>query len=78
MDIRILGIGCARCNELEKRVRDTLAEMNIAANVEHVKDLKLFASMGVLMTPGLVINGKVVCQGRVPSKEELKKMLAGK
>jgi len=73
--VQIIGIGCARCNELEKRVRDTLAEMNVAAEVEHVKDLKLFASMGILMTPGLVVDGKVVTQGRIPSRDELKKLL---
>ncbi|MEO0086134.1 MAG: thioredoxin family protein [candidate division WOR-3 bacterium] len=75
MKVQVLGIGCARCQELEKRVRDTLAEMNIAADIEHVKDLKLFASMGVFMTPGLVIDGEVVSQGKVPSRDELKKLL---
>jgi small redox-active disulfide protein 2 len=78
MEIKILGIGCARCQELERRVRDTLAEMNIAADIEHVKGLKLFASTGVFMTPGLVIDGKVVSQGKVPSKDELKKLLASR
>jgi small redox-active disulfide protein 2 len=79
MKVQILGIGCARCQELEKRVRDALAEMNVAADVEHVKDLKLFASMGVFMTPGLIVDGKVASQGKVPSKDELKKLLgAGK
>ncbi len=77
MKVQILGIGCARCQELEKRVRDTLAELNIAAEIDHVKDLKLFASMGVFMTPGLVVDGKVVSQGKIPSKDELKKLLAG-
>ena len=76
MKIQVIGIGCARCNELERRVRDTLVEMNVAADIEHVKDLKLFASMGILMTPGLVVDGKVVAQGKVPSKDELKKLLA--
>jgi small redox-active disulfide protein 2 len=77
MDIRVLGIGCARCNELEKRVKDALAELGIAANVEHVTDLKELAASGVLMTPGLVVDGKVVSQGKVPSKDELKKLLGG-
>jgi small redox-active disulfide protein 2 len=77
MDIKILGTGCARCTELEKRVKDALAELNIAANVEHITDLKRFASMGIFMTPGLVIDGKVVAQGKVPSKDELKKLLGG-
>ncbi|MBN2536984.1 TM0996/MTH895 family glutaredoxin-like protein [candidate division WOR-3 bacterium] len=76
MKIQVLGIGCARCQELEERVRDTLAEMNVAADIEHVKDLKTFAAMGVLMTPGLVIDGKVVAQGRIPSKDELKRLLS--
>ena len=77
MKVQVIGIGCARCQELEKRVVDTLAEMNVAADVEHVRDLKLFASMGIFMTPGLVVDGKVVSQGKVPSKEELKKLLGG-
>jgi small redox-active disulfide protein 2 len=78
MDIKVLGMGCARCNELEKRVRDTLSELGIAANVEHVTDLKTLSAMGVLMTPGLVIDGKVVSQGKLLSKDELKKWLAPK
>lgn len=78
MNIQILGVGCPRCTELEKRVIDTLAELQIAASVEKVTDIKKFAAMGVLMTPGLVIDGKVVSQGKVPSKEELKKLLTGK
>jgi len=77
MNIQILGTGCSRCQELEKRVIDTLAELNIAANVEKVTELKKFAAMGIFMTPGLVIDGKVVAQGKIPSKDELKKLLAG-
>ena len=77
MDIKILGTGCPRCQELEKRVIDTLAELNIAANVEKVTELKKFAAMGIFMTPGLVIDGKVVAQGKIPSKDELKKLLSG-
>jgi small redox-active disulfide protein 2 len=76
MDVKIIGIGCSRCVELEKRVIDTLAELNIAANVEHITELKKFAALGIFMTPGLVIDGKVASQGKIPSKEELKKWLA--
>jgi small redox-active disulfide protein 2 len=76
MKVQIIGIGCTRCQELEKRVVDALAELNIAADVEHVTDLKRFASLGIFMTPGLVIDGKVASQGKVPSKEELRKCLA--
>lgn len=77
MKVQILGIGCARCQDLEKRVRDIFAEMNLAADIEHVTDLKQLAAMGVLMTPGLVVDGKVVSQGRVPSRDELKKLFVG-
>jgi small redox-active disulfide protein 2 len=77
VDVKIIGIGCSRCVELEKRVIDTLAELNIAANVEHVTELKKFAALGIFMTPGLVIDGKVVSQGKIPSKDELKKLLGG-
>ena len=75
MKVQVLGIGCARCNELERSVRNALAELDIAADVEHVTDLKRFASMGVLMTPGLVIDGKVVSQGKVPGGDELSVLL---
>jgi small redox-active disulfide protein 2 len=77
MDIKVLGSGCSRCNELEKRVRDVLSELGVAANVEHVTDLKEIAAMGVFMTPSLVIDGKVSSQGKIPSKDELKRLLGG-
>lgn len=77
MDIKVLGPGCPRCQELEKRVINTLAELGIAANVEKVTDIKKFAAMGVFLTPGLVIDGKVVSQGKVLSKDELKKLISG-
>ena len=76
MKIQILGVGCPRCEQLEKRVRDTLAELDIAAEVEHVTDLQQFASMGVFMTPGLAIDGRVVSQGKVPDRKEIRSWLA--
>ncbi len=76
MKVQILGVGCARCQELERRVRDVLSELNIPADIEEVKDIKRFASMGVFMTPGLVIDGRVVVQGKVLAKEELRKLFS--
>jgi small redox-active disulfide protein 2 len=75
MEIKILGVGCPRCKEVEKRVMDVLAETGVAADVDKVTDIKKFAQMGILSTPGLVINGKVKAQGKIPSKEEVKKWL---
>ncbi len=72
MDIRILGTGCPRCNEVEKRTMNVLAELGVAADVQKVKDIKEIAKYGVFGTPGLVINGKVKSHGRIPSLEEIK------
>ncbi len=78
MDIKVLGVGCPRCTETEKRIRNVLAEMDIAANLEKLTDIKLFASMGVLQTPGVVIDGEVKSQGKIPSKEEIRNWLEAK
>ncbi|MEO0072874.1 MAG: thioredoxin family protein, partial [candidate division WOR-3 bacterium] len=75
MEIKILGTGCPRCQELEKRTIDTLAELNIAADVQKVTDIKKIMEYKILSTPGLVINGKVKCAGRIPSKEEIKQWI---
>ena len=72
MEIRILGPGCPTCGEVEKRVKNALAELNVAADVEKVIDIKKIISYGILATPGLVINGKIKCAGRIPRPEELK------
>ena len=71
MEIKILGPGCARCGEVAKRVINALAELKVAAAVEKVTDVKTMMSFGILATPGLVINGKVKCAGRIPRIEEI-------
>lgn len=75
MKIRILGPGCPRCEEVEKRAINVLAEMNVAADVQKVTDIKKIMGYNILATPGLVINDKVKCSGRIPSKEEIKKWI---
>lgn len=75
MEIRILGMGCPRCDELEKRTFNALAGLNVPADVEKVKDLKKISSFGVYVTPGLVINNKVKSSGRIPSLDEIKKWI---
>jgi small redox-active disulfide protein 2 len=71
MEIRILGAGCPRCDEVEKRTLNALTRLNIAADVQKVKDINKIAKYGVLGTPGLVINGKIKSAGRIPSLEEI-------
>lgn len=75
MEIRILGPGCLRCEEVAKRTLNLLAELNIAADFQKITDLKLIAQYNVIATPGLVINGKVKCAGRIPSTQEIKQWL---
>jgi small redox-active disulfide protein 2 len=72
MEIKVLGTGCPRCQELEKRVLNALGELGVAASVDKVTDIRKIMEFKVLGTPGLVINGRVVSSGRIPSVGELK------
>ncbi len=75
MEIKVLGVGCPRCQALEKSVINSLAELDIAAEVSKVSDMNDIMSYGILHTPALVINNKVVLSGRVPSSNELKELI---
>jgi small redox-active disulfide protein 2 len=75
MEIKVLGTGCANCKSLEKAVINALAEMDIIANVEKVEDIQKIMAYGIMRTPGLVINDKVVLAGRVPSIKEIKEII---
>lgn len=75
MEIKILGKGCSRCDEVTRRTMNALAELNVAADVQKVKDIKEISSYGVFSTPGLVINSMVKAQGRIPSVTEIKKWI---
>jgi len=72
MEIRILGPGCPRCAEVEKRAINALAELNVGADVQKITDIKKIAEHKILATPGLIINGKVRCTGRIPTSDEIK------
>jgi len=75
MEIKVLGTGCANCKTLEKSVNIALTELNIAANVVKEEDIQKIMGYGIMRTPGLVINEKVVLSGRVPSTKELKEII---
>lgn len=75
MKIEIFGPGCHRCGELEKGVKSALSELNIVADVEKVKDIAKIVDAGIMQTPGLRINGKIKCLGRIPKSEEIKKWI---
>uniref|UniRef100_A0A7V1EI78 Thioredoxin family protein n=1 Tax=candidate division WOR-3 bacterium TaxID=2052148 RepID=A0A7V1EI78_UNCW3 len=75
LNIKILGSGCPRCQEVEKRTKEVIQEMNIEASVEKVTDLKKIMEYKILSTPGLVINGKVVISGKIPAKSQIKQWI---
>ncbi|HNX88427.1 MAG TPA: thioredoxin family protein [Paludibacteraceae bacterium] len=75
MKIEVLGTGCPKCKSLEKAVRDVVAQNNIDATITKVEDIMEIMKFNVLTTPALVVDGKVVVKGRVPSNDELKQIL---
>lgn len=75
LNIKILGSGCPRCHEVAKRTKEVVEELKIDANIEKVTDLKKIMEYKILSTPGLVINGKVVCSGKIPAKSQIKQWI---
>ena len=73
MKIEVYGPGCYRCVQVEKAAKDALRELNISADVEKITDMAKIVEAGIMPTPGLRINGKVKCCGRIPEVEEVKK-----
>ncbi len=72
MEIKVLGPGCARCEQTEQLIRDALSESGVEANLDKVTDTMEIAKYGVFGTPAIVIDGEVKSVGKVPSKEEIK------
>lgn len=77
MEIKILGPGCPNCKTLEKSTREVIEKNNINATISKVEDIMEIMSYGVMKTPALVIDGKVVMKGRVPTADEIAKLLLG-
>ena len=71
LTIRVLGLGCTNCQTLFNRVMEVLNELNLTADLEHVTDVKKIAAYGIMGSPALLINGKVVSVGQVPSKKQI-------
>ncbi len=79
MKLEILGTGCTRCKKLEQLTKEAVLELGIGAtaSVSKVEKLEDIIKYGVMLTPALAIDSKVVVAGRVPTKEEIKKFISG-
>jgi small redox-active disulfide protein 2 len=71
LNIKIVGSSCANCERLTQLCREVIDETKLTAEIEKITDINQFANLGILLTPGLVINGKVYSSGRVPDKATL-------
>jgi small redox-active disulfide protein 2 len=71
MYIKVLGSGCSRCKSLHKITTDVVGKLNIDAEIEKVEDITRIMGYGIMATPALIINEKVIIKGRVPDEKEL-------
>ncbi|MBU0591003.1 TM0996/MTH895 family glutaredoxin-like protein [Candidatus Micrarchaeota archaeon] len=71
MKIEVLGSGCHKCTELEKRTREAVKKAGVDATVEHIYDVSKIIEMGIMSTPALVIDGEVKVSGRIPDVNEI-------
>jgi small redox-active disulfide protein 2 len=76
-EIVILGKGCRRCDGLEERIRNVVREKRIDATIRHIRDLDQIASYGFIITPALLVNGKLKAAGKDLTEQELERILVG-
>lgn len=75
--IEVLGPGCTRCKETYRVVRQVVETDHLAADVEKVESLERMIELGLIATPGIAVDGKVVLSGRIPKADEVRRLLAG-
>lgn len=73
--VKVLGSGCAKCNQLEAATTEALKELGMDTAIEHVTDFEKIAAYGVMSTPALIVDGKVVSYGKVLKKDEVIEIL---
>ncbi|MBS4013821.1 MAG: thioredoxin family protein [Bacteroidetes bacterium] len=71
IDIKVFGPGCPSCKKLESLCNEVITENNIQASIKKISDINEFANYGIFLSPGLVVNGKVLVQGKLPAKRTL-------
>lgn len=76
LHIKVVGSGCPNCQNLEKLCQEVITENNLDGEIEKVTDINKFSELGIFMTPGLVVNGKVLSSGKIPAKHTLSHWLS--
>jgi small redox-active disulfide protein 2 len=76
MKILVYGPGCPRCEATETNVRRAVADLGIEAEIDHIYDVNKFANAGVMITPGVTIDGELKFHGKIPTIDELKEVLS--
>jgi small redox-active disulfide protein 2 len=76
IDVKVLGPGCPKCEELLKQTQAAVRELGVECSVEKITDIQEITTYGVMMTPALVVDGQVKVSGKVPSLDDIKSMLA--
>ena len=71
LNIQVVGPGCANCNKLEQLCREVVAESGLETQVEKISDYRKIVELGILLTPALILNGKMVSSGKLPSRNTL-------
>lgn len=76
MEIKVLGPGCPNCKKMEEMTRAAVSELGVEANIEKVTDIAEIMKLGIMSTPGLIVNGKVKHSGKpLPSPEKVKELI---
>jgi len=75
LEIKVLGMGCAQCDGLTHTIMELLSELDFPASLDHITDIKEIAQYGVMGTPALVVNGRIMAVGTVPPRKKLKEWL---
>lgn len=78
MKIEVAGPGCPKCISTEKNAKEAVSQLGIEADVEHIFDIKEFAKRGVVFTPAVIIDGKIVSSGKALTVSELKEIISKK
>jgi small redox-active disulfide protein 2 len=71
LNIKVVGSGCPNCQKLEALCKEVVSDQRLEANIEKITEVNQFANLGVIMTPGLIVNDKVLSQGKIPTKSTL-------